>query len=491
MTAISFLPILPAALRATAPPSRQPAAPAAAGTARPSAVVTLSAAGLAAQAGDATAAAAPPGLRFQDLAAPMFDTLKAGGPVSIGSDVLPPDVDNRFSLAIVTASGTRIALALASRGDELLVQVKADAVLGDRERNAVAALAEGYQDAIDGLALDPPRIRLGGLARLDSGVLASIDLDAQVTLPGTPPATQALAFHLDGAQRSVALDGPTGKVALAVRTDTPGPPGTRAQQERAIESYLGQFDQAAARGHGDSGLMTMFKDAFADLSRTASGDGAVTPAGAPSWNLGKEDRAVLTGLSDFSAMVTQAPRWDNPVRRNEVDGFEYTVAQQTRVEGASREARSVTQSQQSRLSAQFHEPLQSGAQLALDYGAETQNYRYRTIEDSARSDVALQYRDGRLRAASLRQSALQSEHVEEYLLGKLKSARDIPSERQLVRDLLDTLQPYRAGGLAEATSREDREEEHLRALAALGPEVLLLGSAGELTGRDARLAMDE
>ncbi|WEF34021.1 hypothetical protein [Pseudoduganella chitinolytica] len=229
MTAISFRPTLPAALRATTPALRQPAAPAPAGTATPSAVVTLSGAGLAAQAGDASVAAAPPGLRFQDLAAPMFDTLKAGGPVAIGSDVLPPDVDNRFSLAIVTASGTRVALTLASRGDELLVQVNAAAALGDSERNAVAALAEGYQDAIDGLAL----------------------------------------------------------------------------------------------------------------------------------------------------------------------------------------------------------------------------------------------------------------------LGKLKSARDIPLERQLVRDLLDTLQPYRAGRPAEATSREDREEEHLQALAALEPEVLLLGSAGELTGRDARLAMDE
>ncbi|WUR11249.1 hypothetical protein E7V67_016180 [[Empedobacter] haloabium] len=483
MTAISFLPSLPAALRTAVPASRQPATPALAGAAAPSTVVNLSAAGLAAQAADASTAPTPPGLRFQDLAAPMFAALKSGAPVTIGADVLPKDLDNRFTLDIVTAAGTKVGLTLASRGDELLVQVKADAALSAEERDAVAALAEGYQAAIDGLSAQPPRIALGKLAQPGSGLLASVDLDAQVTLPTVPAATQSLAFHLDDAQRSVALDGPAGQVNLAVKTDTPMPPGGRQQQERAIESYLRQFDQAAARGHGDAGLMTMFKDAFAGLSRTAA-DAPATPAPTRAW-LAPQDRAMLTGLSDFSATVAQTPRWDNPVRRTEVAGFEYEVSQQTRVGGASRDARSIAQSQQSRLSAQFHEPLTPGAPLAFDYAAESQNYRYSTIEDSASSDVELRYRDGRLLGASLRQSVSQSEHVEEYLLGKLKSAHDTPLQRQLVRDLVDTLQPYRADG--KDLSQEQRDERRERYLAALGQETLLPGSTVELAARDARL----
>lgn len=485
MTAISFLPSLPAALRGTALASRQPTVATPAGAPAPSTVVNLSAAGLAAQAEDASKTPLPPGLRFQDIAAPLFATLKAGAPVAIGAAVLPKDLDNRFSLDIVTSAGTKVGLTLASRGDELLVQVNADAALSADERDAVAALAEGYQAAIDGLSQQPPRLKLGGLARLGDGALASIDLDAQVTLPTLPPATQSLVFHLDAAQRNVALAGPGGKVDLAVNTDTPMPPGSRQQQERAIEGYLRQFDQAATRGHGDAGLMTMFKDAFADLSRTAAAQAPATPAPTRAW-LAPHDRAMLTGLSDFSATVTQTPRWDNPVRRTEVDGFEYEVSQHTRVGGTSRDMRSVAQAQQSRLSAQFHEPLTPGAPLAFDYAAESQNYRYSTIEDSASSGVELRYQDGRLLGASLRQSVRQSEHVEEYLLGKLTSRRDTPLERQLVRDLVTTLQPYRAEG--GARSQEQREERREQVLAALGLETLLLGDSVALAARDARLA---
>ncbi|AVR97370.1 hypothetical protein C9I28_18270 [Pseudoduganella armeniaca] len=448
-------------------------------------MVNLSAAGLAAQADDAITSPSAPGLRFQDIAAPLFATLKAGAPVAIGAAVLPRDLDNRFSLDIVTTAGTKVGLTLASRGDELLVQVQADAALAGEERDAVAALAEGYQAAIDGLSMQPPRIKLGGLAQLASGVLASIDLDAQVTLPTVPPATQSLAFHLDQAQRSVALDGPAGRVDLAVRTDTPMPPGTREQQERAIDGYLRQFDQATTRGHGDAALMTMFKDAFADLSRTAASDGPATPAPTRAW-LAPQDRAMLTGLADFSATVAQAPRWDNPVRRTEVDGFEYEVAQRTQVGGASRDARAITQSQQARLSAQFHEPLTPGAELAFDYAAESQNYKYSTIEDSATSDVELRYRDGRLLGASLRQSVRQSAHVEQYLLGRLKSEQDTPLARQLVRDLAETLQPYRAEG--KDLSQDERAERRAQVLAALGQETLLLGSTVALAARDVRLA---
>lgn len=485
MTAISFLPSLPAALRSTAPASRQPTVAAPADAAAPSTVVHLSTAGLAAQAEDASTPPRPPGLRFQDVAAPLFAALKAGAPVAIGAAELPKDLDNRFSLDIVTKSGTRVGLTLASRGDELLVQVQADAALGADERDAVVALAEGYQAAIDGLSSQPPRVALGGLAQAGSGILATIDLTAQVTLPTTPPATQSLAFHLDEAQRSVALDGPAGQVDLAVRTDTPMPPGSRQQQERAIESYLRQFDQAAARGHGDAGLMTMFKEAFADLSRTATADAPASQLPTRAW-LAPQDRAMLTGLSDFSASVAQTPRWDNPVRRTEVDGFEYEVSQRTHVGGATRDARSVAQSQQSCLSAQFHEPLTPGAPLAFDYAAESQNYRYSTIEDSASSDVELRYQEGRLLGASLRQSVRQSEHVEEYLLGKLTSRRDTPLERQLVRDLVDSLQPSRTEG--GARSPEQRDERRERVLAALGREMLLLGDTAELGARDARLA---
>jgi hypothetical protein len=483
MTAISSLPSLQAALRAASPMSRRADVPAVAGPAAQSSIVTLSTEGLAAQSEDA--ATGPRGVRFNDLAAPMFESLKAGAAVDVGDDAALKEADNRFTLNVVTAGGTKVQLTLASRGEELLVRVNADAALSGKEQEALDALAQGYQDAIDGLASNPPRVRLGGLAQLDSGVLRSIDLDAQVALPTVPPATQSLAFHLDAGQRSVSIDGPDGKLALNVKTDALDSVGTRQQQQKAIDSYLRQFDQAATRGQGDPQLMAMFKDAFSDLARTATRDEpATTPAPGKSWALGREDRAALTGLSDFTATVTQTPRYINPARMGEVDAFEYEVSQQTKVAGDTYGERSIAQAQQSHLSANYHEPLVPGAQLAFDFSSATQNYKYHTIDDTARSDVAIQYRDGRLQNATLRQSASRSDNVREYLLGKLKSERTVPAEYQLERDLVATLQPYEADGKTDTQGRELRRQQ---ALDALGEETLLLGDAVDLAARDGRL----
>ncbi|TWI44888.1 hypothetical protein IP92_04062 [Pseudoduganella flava] len=484
-----------AAQRTVPAPSTRPASGVTAGSGTaPSAIVTLSQAGL--DAASLAASTTPPlttALRFHDRAAPLFDAIRTGAALPASADPLPDDIDHHFTLDIVTAGGTKVGLTLASRGDELLVRMHADAALTDAERTALGDLAQGYQDAIDGLAAQPPRVRLAGLTNVDTGVLASIDLDAQVTLPTVPPATQALAFHRDAQQRSVALDGPAGKAEVSVKTDDLAALGTRQQQDKAIAGYLRQFDQAAARGHADGDLMGMFKDAFADLSRTATRDdpAASGASAGRSWSPTREDRVVLTGLADFTASVTATTQHINPVRRDEVDGFAYQVAQHTQLAGATRDARSIAQTQESHLTAQYHEALQPGATLALDYGSETQNYKYHQIDDSASSAVQLQYRDGRLRQATLRQSASQSERITEFVLGKLKSDRTIPAAQQLMRDLVATLQPYRAedGRAGGDVSPEVREERRLRALDALGDELGLLGAAGELGARDGRLRL--
>lgn len=455
-----------------------------------SSIVALSTQGLAALAGDAAGLAMPAGARFAKLALPAFDALRTAAASGIDAAPLPKDVDNRFALGIVMEDGTRVELTLASRGDELLVRIGTDGSLDERQLDALAALAEGYQEAIDGLAAQPPHIRLGGLAKLDATMLRSIDLDAEVTLPSVPPATQSLAFHLDAGERRMALDGPAGRIDLAVKTDLPDTMGTRQQQAAAIDGYLEQFDAAATRGHGDAGLMTMFKEAFSDLARTATRDGPPPALSLPQrgWHLAREDRAVMTGLADFSASVSQTPRRENPVRHNEVDGFDYQVSQETRLAGTSAKDRSVAQSQHSRLTAQYHEPLVPGTSLALGYAAETQNYKYRTIEDTASSDVAVHYRDGRITAATLRQAADQSDHVREYLLGKLNAEHSQPARHRLVRDLVATLQPYRTqDGVDAGTSREVREQLRQQALDALGQESGLLGGAAQLADRERRL----
>lgn len=464
-----------------------------AGTTTPSAIVSLSAEGRAAAqaATDAESAQRSPAARFRDAGASLLESLKTRKTVGVDFQPVPKDATHGFTLSVVTARGTKVDLSLSTRGEGLATQVAADAELDNDEREALAGLAQGFQDMIDGMTLEVPKIRLGALAQLDTSVLQSIDLHAAVTLPTVPPALQSLDFHIDAERRSMQAEGPAGKVDVTVKTDTLESLGTKQQQAKAIDSYLKGIDKAATRGHGDAGLVTMFKDAFSDLSRTASRDGPGPAATAgKGWSLAREDRAVLTGLADFSASISQTPQYNNPVHREEVDSFEYEVSQQTRNEGKSRADRSLGQVQQSRLKAQFHTPLQEGLPLAFDYSAQSQNYKYHQVDDSARSSVALDYKDGRLRKASMEQTVSQSERIREYALGRVISDRTLPAEHRLVRDLMATLSPYQTsehGGKRDVNS-EAREARRETSLQALGEQFYLLGSATDLSARDRALA---
>lgn len=296
-------------------------------------------------------------------------------------------------------------------------------------------------------------------------------------------------MHLGADGRKVGIDGPAGKADIAVDARQLALLGTPRQQARAIDAYLKQFDGAASRGRADAGLMTMFKDAFAAVSTTA-GTGAQPPVLAGRWTLAQDDHAVLTGLADFTASVTQTPRFGNPLRRDEVDGFQYSVAQTTRTSGATRLERGVVQVQEMHLSAQFHQPLKGDGGNRYDVPRDAQNYSWHQIDDAADSRVEFGYEDGRLRTASLAQGATQSERIRDYVLGKLQADRTIPAHVRLARDLVATLAPYQADGDAgtRATDTpEARERRRQAALDALGENIVLLGVPSALAARDARL----
>jgi len=493
MSTISSVSNWPLSVRSTAPAAIRPAAPAA-DRPSPSTIVSLSPGGLAAarQAAEADAAAAPPttAARFKDLGAAMLDKFTTGAVVPVDRQALPGQRDNTFTLEVVTARGVKVGLTLANAGEDMIFQVGADGDLGEDERAALAGLARGFQAAIDGMAMQPPRVRLGELAGFGHGLLQSVDFHAEVALPRTTPGTQSLDFHIDGDGRKLDIAGPSGKVAVAVDTATLQGLGTRRQQDKAIGSYLEQFDAAAARGHADAGLTAMFKDAFADMSRTAPRDDArATPAPRQAWALSKEDHAVLTGLSDFSASVTQAPQWSNPLRHDEVDGFEYAASQDTRIAGDGRADGTITQVQSAHLRAQYHEPLARNGARKFDGAPEGQNYDYHQIDDTASSKVELGYRDGKLRKATLEQSAEQSERIRKVVPGRTLSDRTTPSSHRLQRDLLPVLAPWQQeqdGQLREAGGEENDERRRL-SLDALAGGVFLLGTSAALKARDREL----
>ncbi|MDQ1833386.1 hypothetical protein [Massilia scottii] len=183
-----------------------------------------------------------------------------------GISTAPPALhgqgDDKISLSITTKSGIEVKLALDNQNHGLAVQMSSSDELSDAERSALAGLAGAFQDAIDGMAEQPPSVRLAGLTQFEPAVLASVDLRAVIRLDTDPDRTQALDFHADGAQRKVSLSGPSGTASVSVDTSNLSGLGSPEQQARALANHLKQFDHAASRGRADAGLMTMFKEAF-------------------------------------------------------------------------------------------------------------------------------------------------------------------------------------------------------------------------------------
>lgn len=431
---------------------------------QPSAIVTLSPEAIA-----AASAEIPTSMRYQDLGADMLKQLGTGLVAPLEHAKLPDEVDNKFTLNITTHSGVKVDLTLADVDGEMIYQVSASETLSEDERTALSTLAEGFQAAIDGMAGSSPQVRLGGLAQFDSKLVQSIDFHAEVE--GPDATTQTLDFSIDDAMRKVRIGGPDGQAEVNVDTSTLEHLGTRKQQAKAINNYLAQFDQAASRGHGDKKLMAMFKDAFSDMNRTAFAEDRDDFLAKPSkWQLNGDDRSALTGLSDFSASLTQTPKSSNPRKAWEQDTFSYEVSQATTIRGTSRDDRAIAQSQQSQLNAQYHTAIGKSGPPFFDGTLETQNYDYHQIEDNARSNVSLNYRLGKLKNASLEQSASQSKLVQTFILGKLTADKTIPSQQSLIRDLLPSLTSY----------------EHIQGEDSLNDNIPLLGSPGELLVRNER-----
>jgi hypothetical protein len=422
---------------------------AAASATPPSAIVTLSEEAIA-----AASAPIPASVRYQDLGADMLKQLGAGVAIPPNHAKLPDTVDNKFALSIATRSGAKVELTLADVDGEMIYQVSSSEKLNEDERKAISGLAAGFQ---------------AGLTQLDGKFLQSIDFHAEVAGPG--PEARTLDFRIDDSLRKVSIGGPDGHAEVNVDTSTSEHLGTRKQQTKAINSYLAQFDQAVARGHGDKKLMSMFKDAFSDMNRTAFADDRDDFLTTPSkWQLNADDRSALTGLSDFSAALTQTPKSSNPLKAREEDTFSYQVSQTTKVDGTKRDDRKIGQSQQSRLNAQFHTDIGKSSPPFFDGTLQTQNYEYHRIDDSASSEVSLNYREGKLKKATLQQTASQSEQVQTFILGKLKSDKTIPSQQSLIRDLLPSLTSY----------------EHIQGEDTLNENVFLPGSPGELAARAQR-----
>lgn len=390
-----------------------------------------------------------------------------------------PETGNYAALDIKTTGGATVRIAIGSRDDAMSVQMEVTGgTLSDTEKAALAKLAKGFQAALDGLAAQPPKLALAGLTQYDSSAIASIDLRANVKTAGNQ--SQSLVFHSDGLSRSVQAQGPDGTVQISVDLSKSAMLGNAAQRERAIQSYLEQFDDASNRGRGGTALSAMFKSAFADLH----GDyGSATGKPASTSRLGgildDTSRAMLTGLADFTASVADRARAANPLRANETDGFSYQASQQTDTSGTGR-SYGIRQSQQSQLTASYHDALSPDLPLMLTTDPLSQNYLYTQINDKATSTTDLSFYDGKMVKATLNQTADQSVRVMKYVRGQLQ--QDTTTPRQQARE-------WNLLAMVEAAQRHDQAQQRpdgsqlQAALSTIGTLVLLQGQPSSLLAK--------
>ncbi len=391
---------------------------------------------------------------------------ESAGELKLSQSLLHSKADNLVSLNIKTASGKTITFSLSSQSDGLGVQATVDGgTLSDDELKAVGQLSSAFQAAVDGLTAVPPKLDLGGLTRFDSGILASVDLNARLEIADTQQ--QTLAFHADNQSRTTRMSGADGELSLAVDLKNAAILGEAQQQAKALKSYLAQFDRVQERGNAKAPLMGMFKDAFSAMNSNYP-QGAAAPE---ALTRNPADQRLLSGLADFKASIKQASEASNPMRPSEVDSFAYDVAQNTRVGGSSTLDRSVTQDQQSSLSASFHKDLNGTLNPALGTTAESQNYLYVQVEDTASSSTHLGYKEGMLTRASVSQSASQDTRTQKYVMGKQVDETFVPRHASARRDYVTLLEH---AARESNKSREALEEPTLKeALAHMHAAVLL------------------
>jgi hypothetical protein len=397
---------------------------------------TMPAATAAATTSVPSATSAPPSTATPSVVVTLSGATTAAGPVVYSPQSIkapPPWQDT--SLAIRTASGRSLTLTLQEDGDSFAIKTDGDAPLSDAEASAVAKLADAMKAALDGMTSSPPRLDLEGLAGVDTGVLSSVHLSAQAT--DSNQAIQTLDFTADATSRAVKIDGPAGKIDVRVDLSSPASMGSKAQQASAISNYLKQFDQTAARGHADPALMTMFKDAFTQLHAPA-GLNATTLTRPSSW-LNATDHALLSGLADFSASITQTAIASNPYRADEHDAFSLQVTQITQMSGRDSSERGITQTSSSQMKASFHSALSADFRLNLTEDPKSQNYYYTQSDDSAQSTMKIGYQKGRLVQASLSRTASQQSEQLKYIMGQKVEDVKTPLKRAQQRDLLPLL----------------------------------------------------
>ena len=367
----------------------------------------------------------------------------------------------RVELRIQTQSGATVTLSISDQseaglnGTGLSIDVQVNGDLTAPERKALAAMAGGFEKAIQGLAAGETEIDLEELAQFDQSAIASVDFKTSIygrNEYGLRYEKLGVQFTADANTRDIQINSPEGEIRMSVDLRQPGLWGDATQKAKAVRHYLDGIDRAAERGKADEGLVKMFKSTFSALNATygaQSTDGGLQGLAMDSGAWNDEDKSWLTGLADFNTVLAATPKASNPRHTQELDQFHYTLSQSTSITGADKSQRGVTQTQESRLVAAYHQSLVSSNQPILDSTTASQNYLFKQVEDSASTQVHLGYEKDEPVAATLTKTLTQSLRIQKFENNQLVQDRVVPDKQSSVVDLLPLL-----------TQLREREKEH-------------------------------
>ena len=367
----------------------------------------------------------------------------------------------RVELRIQTQSGATVTLSISDQreaslnGTGISIDVQVDGDLTAPERKALAAMAGGFEKAIQGLAAGETEIDLEALAQFDQSAIASVDFKTSIygrNEYGLRYEKLGVQFTADANTRDIQINSPEGEIRMSVDLRQPGLWGDAAQKAKAVRHYLDGIDRAAERGKADEGLVKMFKSTFSALNATygaQSTDGGLQGLAMDSGAWNEEDKSWLTGLADFNTVLAATPKASNPRHSQELDQFHYTLSQSTSITGADKSQRGVTQTQESHLVAAYHQSLVSSNQPILDSTTASQNYLFKQVEDSASTQVHLGYEKDEPVAATLTKTLTQSLRIQKFENNQLVQDRVVPDKQSSVVDLLPLL-----------TQLREREKEH-------------------------------
>lgn len=343
-----------------------------------------------------------------------------------------------LQLQIRTQSGGTVDLSIdVQRGNKtvlggLRVGLQSTGTLTDAERQAVASLSEGLEQALAGLGrAEGPTLDLAGLLSYDDTQLSSLALSVRNPSPGDP----LRSFHLQLDARTQDLQWKNQAGTMALRVDRAPPMDSQGTQQReaAVAQYLAQFDAAALRGHVDTEFIAQFKQAFAQMhaaSATSATDDTVRGA-TPATLL--QVAPLLSGLADFEV------RFDGAFSRSNKYGFvversqvRYEASQQTTLQPQHRRGDlEVTQTQATSLQAQILRSLGEGE---MDF--QGGNYYRIEIDDSSGRSSTITTLDERLEQALEANSRRLLLRHTKVLQHRAVETRETPHNEQSTHDLL-------------------------------------------------------